>query len=121
METVGRSSKHTGSSALFLGGLAATLASACCLGPLIMVMLGVSGAWIGNLTELEPYHWYFIAASVLALFFAGLRIFRPARACAAGEMCAMPLPRRIYKILFGIVSALVFLAVVFPYIAKFFY
>lgn len=107
--------------AFFLGGLAAILASACCLGPLILVVLGVSGAWIGNLTKLEPYHWYFIAASVVALFFAGHRVFRPANACAPGEACAVARIRRVYKILFGIISALVLLAVLYPYVAKFFY
>lgn len=44
-----------GRGALFAGGLAAILASTCCLGPLILVALGFSGAWIGNLTALEPY------------------------------------------------------------------
>lgn len=111
----------TGAGSLLVGGLAAILASACCLGPLILVVLGVSGAWIGNLTKLEPYHWYFIAASVVALFFAGRRIFRSAKVCALGEVCAMPRTRRMYKIVFGIVSALVLLAVLYPYIAKFFY
>jgi mercuric ion transport protein len=32
------------------GALAALLASSCCLGPLVLLRLGVSGAWIGNLT-----------------------------------------------------------------------
>lgn len=116
-----RRSSDRPSFTLFLGGLAAILASACCLGPLILVVLGVSGAWIGNLTKLEPYHWYFIAASVVALVFAGRRIFRPAIACAPGEVCAVPQIRRVYKILFGIISALVLLAVLYPYVAKFFY
>src|SRR5207245_8407831 len=45
----------SGSMALFAGGLAAILASTCCLGPLILISVGFSGAWIGNLTVLEPY------------------------------------------------------------------
>lgn len=120
-EALGRASDRKSSGALFVGGLAAILASACCLGPLILVVLGASGAWIGNLTKLEPYHWYFIAASVVALLLAGRRIFRPAKACAPGEVCAIPGVRRIYKILFGIVLALVLLAAIYPYVAKFFY
>lgn len=120
-ETIRRSSDHSSSGVLVLGGLAAILASACCLGPLILVVLGVSGAWIGNLTKLEPYHWYFIAASVVALYLAGRRIFRPAKACAPGEVCAAPRTRRVYKIIFGIVLALVLIAVIYPYVAKFFY
>lgn len=120
-EALGRPSDRKSSGALFVGGLAAILASTCCLGPLILVALGVSGAWIGNLTKLEPYHWYFIGAALVALFFAGRRIFRPAKACEPGAVCAVPQTRRVYKILFGIVSVLVLLALVYPYIAKFFY
>ena len=119
---VGKSGRdQTGSGVLFVGGLAALLASTCCLGPLVLLALGLSGAWIGNLTRLEPYRPFFIACSLLALFFAGRRIFRPAQACQPGEMCAVPRARRIYKILFGIVSALVLVALVYPYAAKFFY
>ena len=42
--------QQKGRGALFAGGLAALLASTCCLGPLVLVALGFSGAWIGNLT-----------------------------------------------------------------------
>lgn|SRR5579859_1799864 len=111
----------TGSGALFVGGLAALLASACCLGPLVLVALGLSGAWIGNLTLLEPYRPFFVAGALVALFFAGRRIFRPAKACQPGDVCALPRTRVIYKILFAIVSMLVFVALIFPYVAKFFY
>src|SRR5713101_7601643 len=106
---------------LFMGGLAAILASTCCLGPLLLVALGLSGAWIGNLTLLEPYRPFFIASTLVALFFAGRRIFRSAQTCQPGEVCAVPGTRRLYKIIFGIVSALVLVALVFPYVAKFFY
>jgi len=112
---------QTGSGALLVGGLAAILASTCCLGPLVLVALGLSGAWIGNLTQLEPYRPFFIAGALVALFFAGRRIFRPAQDCQPGEVCAVPRTRRVYKTIFCIVSALVLVALVYPYVAKFFY
>lgn len=114
-------SDRTGSGALLVGGLAAILASTCCLGPLVLVALGLSGAWIGNLTLLEPYRPSFIAGALVALFFAGRRIFRRTAVCEPGELCAVPRTRRVYKIVFGIVSALVLIALVYPYVAKFFY
>ncbi len=120
-ETVEDSRERTGSGALFVGGLAAVLASTCCLGPLVLVAVGLSGAWIGNLTRLEPYRPFFIAAALVALFFAGRRIFRPAQACEPEEICAVSRTRRIYKILFATVSVLVLIALVFPYVVKFFY
>lgn len=109
------------SGVLLAGGLAAVLASTCCLGPLLLVALGFSGAWIGNLSRLEPYRPWFISAALIALFFAGRRIFRPAAACEPGEVCALPTARRAYKVLFGIVTALVVVALTFPYVVRFFY
>lgn len=108
-------------STLAVGGLAAILASACCLAPLALVTLGLSGAWIGNLTVLEPYRPIFIGAALVALFFAYRRIFRPMPACEPGEVCALPQARRAYKILFWIVVALVLVAFGFPYILPLFY
>ena len=86
-----KSEPQNGRGALFAGGLAAILASACCLGPLVLIALGFSGAWIGNLTVLEPYRPIFIGAALVALFFAWRRIYRPAQACKPGEVCAMAL------------------------------
>src|SRR5260221_14704717 len=100
VETVEQSSERTGSGPLFVGGLAAILASTCCLGPLVLVALGLSGAWIGNLTLLEPYRPLFIGCALVALFFAGRRIFRPAQGCEPGELSAPPLTRVLYKIVF---------------------
>lgn len=117
---VENSRERTGSGALFVGGLAAILASICCLGPLLLVALGLSGAWIGNLTRFEPYRPLFIGGAVIALFFAGRHIFRPGP-CEPGEVCAVPQTRRIYKILFVTVSVLVLIALVFPYVVKLFY
>src|SRR5215813_8392129 len=100
-----------GGGALFVGGLAAILASTCCLGPLVLVSLGVSGAWIGNLTVLEPYRPLFIGVALIALFFAARSIFRPAHACQPGEVCAVPRARRIYKVMFWVCAALVLVAI----------
>jgi mercuric ion transport protein len=118
---VENSRERTGSGALVVGGLAAILASTCCLGPLVLVMLGLSGAWIGNLTRLEPYRPFFIAGGLVALFLAGWRIFRQPQNCNPGEVCAVPRTRRIYKVFFVAVSVLVMIALVFPYVVKFLY
>ncbi|MBI3523046.1 MAG: mercuric ion transporter MerT [Betaproteobacteria bacterium] len=107
--------------ALFAGGLAAILASSCCLGPLVLITLGFSGAWIGNLAALEPYRPLFIGAALVALFFAYRRIWRPAADCKPGEVCAIPQVRTTYQALFWLVVALVLVALVFPYVAPYFY
>src|SRR2546426_8835108 len=114
-------SSRSGLVALFSGGLAAVLASTCCLGPLVLVTLGVSGAWIGNLTLLEPYRPFFIVIALVALFFAWRSIYQPAQACKPGEVCALPPTRRLYKFLFWASAVLTLLALVYPNFAKYFY
>lgn len=106
---------------LLAGALAALLASTCCLGPLVLLALGISGAWIGNLSALEPYRPAFIAVALVALFLAGRRIWGRAPACAPGQVCAVPSVRRGYKLMFGVVAVLVLIALAFPYLAPLFY
>jgi mercuric ion transport protein len=115
------SNSRSGRGPLAAGGIAALLASACCLGPLVLITLGVSGAWIGNLTALEPYRPIFIGVSLVAMFFAWRRIYRPAEQCRPGEICAVPQVRTTYKIIFWGVSVLVLVALVFPYVLPLFY
>src|SRR5712675_3734013 len=80
------------------GLLGALAASSCCILPLVLFSLGVSGAWIGNFTQLAPYQPYFIATT-LAFLGAGYWLVHRAskRACAEGEACARPLPDRLVK------------------------
>lgn len=106
---------------LAAGGLAALLASACCLGPLVLVSIGLGGAWISNLTALEPYRPLFIGVALVALFFARRRIDRPAVECKSGEVCAQPQNKRAYRGLFWTVVALVLVAFILPYLAPLFY
>lgn len=110
-----------GRRALFAGGLAAILASACCLGPLVLVTLGFSGVWIGNLALLDPYRPLFISLALLALFVAWRRIYRPVQVCAPGDVCATPQVRATYKLIFWVVGVLVLVALGFPYVMPFFY
>ncbi len=110
-----------GHRALAAGGVAAILASTCCLGPLVLVTLGFSGAWIGNLTVLEPYRPIFIGAALVALFFAQRRVFRPVQACKPDDLCAAPQMRAAYKVIVWVVAALVVVALAFPYVLPLFY
>lgn len=104
--------------ALTAGGIAALLAGACCVAPLVLVSAGLGGAWLGNFRLLEPYRPLFIALALGALTFAGWRIYRPAAAaCAPGEACAVPAVRRGFRIGFWIVAALLLTMLGFPYFA----
>lgn len=112
------------SRATLAGGLiAAIIASACCLGPLVLVMAGVSGAWISNLTLLEPYRPVSIGVALVFMGLAWHRIYRAPTAaeCEPGTLCALPQTNRVYRIMFWVVSALVLLALGFPYLAPLYY
>lgn len=110
-----------GRGALFAGGLAAILASTCCLGPLVLIALGFSGAWIGNLAVLEPYRPVFLGVALVAMFFAYRRIFTPPQDCKPGEVCAIRQVRSTYKLIFWVVVALMLVALGFPVVAPLFY
>lgn len=110
-----------GRSALATGSLSAILASACCLGPLVLVTLGFSGAWIGNLTALEPYRPIFLGAALVALFVAWRGIFRPIAACKTDGVCVRLRARTANKILFWAVTALILASLAFPYALPLFY
>lgn len=112
------------SKATLAGGLlAAIVASVCCLGPLVLVTIGVSGAWISNLTLLEPYRPVSIGVALVFMGLAWRGIYRaPAAAqCEPGTLCALPQTNRVYRVMFWVVSALVLLALGFPYLAPLFY
>ena len=106
---------------LVTGGVAAFLASACCLGPLVLLLLGFSGAWISNLALLEPYRPFFIGIALLALCLTGQRLYRSAKVCTPGEVCALPRVRILYKVTFWVVVTLVLISLAFPYVLPLFY
>src|SRR5260370_40604702 len=101
------------------GGLVAALAaSSCCILPLALFGLGVSGAWIGNFTRLAPYQPGFIAATLAFLGYGYWSVYRSApRACADGEACARPLPNRIVKTSLILATILVVAALGLDFIA----
>jgi mercuric ion transport protein len=118
-----RNGSKTGKMTLVGGAVAAILASVCCLGPLVLFLLGMSGAWIGNLTVLEPYRPLFLGVAVVCMALAYRQIYRApaAETCEQGTFCARPQTNRLYKGMFWMVSALVLVALVFPYLMPLFY
>jgi mercuric ion transport protein len=115
------SARSQGPYALLTAGIAALLASTCCLGPLVLLMLGFSGAWIGNLTVLEPYRLVLAALALLALGFAARAIWRPVAVCQPGDVCARPAVARWYRWLCVATALLIVLALAAPALAPLFY
>jgi mercuric ion transport protein len=102
------------------GILGAIAASTCCIVPLVLFSLGVSGAWIGQLTALSPYQPIFLAITAGFLGYGYWLVYRkPKAACAEGEACARPLPNGIVKSALWFATALVLLAFAWPYLVPF--
>lgn len=104
------------------GIIGAVLASSCCIVPLLLVTVGVSGAWIGSLTALEPYKPYF-AASALVLIGLGFWHAYAKRkpACEDASYCARPESSHLTKIALWLVTVLVILAMTVVWWAPLFY
>jgi len=107
---------------LAAGGVVAALAAAsCCVIPFSLFMAGIGGAWIANLTALEPYQPIFAAIALACLGVGFYLVYRkPSAACAEGSYCASPSSNRIAKIGLWTAAVLVIIAVGFPRIATLF-
>ena len=110
---------HTKSLFTMAGIATAIGASACCILPLVLFALGISGAWIGNLVALEPYKPYFIGAAILFLGFGFYQVYsKPkAEACEEGTFCARPNSDLINKVSLWLAVILVGLAALWSHIA----
>lgn len=96
---------------------AAIAASICCLGPLVLVSLGATGAWIGSLSAFEPYRPLFMVVTVGFLSFAFFRVYRTQpQACEPGSTCAKPTAKRVTKVSLWLVTILVIGLFASPYV-----
>jgi mercuric ion transport protein len=97
------------------GVLTAIGASICCVGPFVLLALGISGAWISNLTLLEPYRPIFIIAALGLFGWAGWKVYRPVAACEPGTACATPQVRKRRQMIFWITAVLALILVTSSY------
>ncbi|MEP7207075.1 MAG: mercuric transporter MerT family protein [Casimicrobiaceae bacterium] len=106
---------------LFAGLLAGIGASVCCVGPLVLLALGIGGAWVATLTALEPYRPIFIGLTVLFLGLTYRKLHRRPEVCAPGAACIEPRVQRRQRQTFWVVSVVVAGLFVTPYLAPLFY
>ena len=105
-----------------LGGILAALgAASCCVVPFVLFTLGITGAWIGNLTALHAYQPIFAAVTAGFLGYGFYLVYRkPKVACADGSYCAKPSSARIAKIGLWTATILVIIALGIPKLAPLF-
>ena len=115
------SSRWVTRSSLLAGAAAAIGASACCAGPLVLVLIGVSGAWGSRLLALAPLQPFFVAAAVAAFGLAFHRLYLQREVCAPGQVCAIPVIRTRQRVIFWIFAVAAAALMTFPLYAELFY
>ena len=105
---------------LVAGVLAAIGASVCCVGPLVLLMLGIGGAWIAQLTALEPLRPWFIAGALVFMGLAFRRLYLQPQVCEPGAVCAEPIVLKRQRLIFWIVALLLLALLAVPWLAPLF-
>lgn len=101
--------------------LAGIGASLCCVAPLVLLSLGLGGAWVANLTAFEPVRPAFMG---LALLFIGLsfrKLYLTTQTCESGKPCADDEVTRKQRFIFWSVTIPVLCLLAFPWFAPLFY
>ena len=99
--------------------ISAVLASICCIGPLVFVLLGISGA--AFFAKFEQYRWVFGVSALGFLAFGFFFTYRENNECAPESSCAVNLGRRrLDKILLWVSAVLVIGFIISPNIIGFF-
>lgn len=106
---------------LAAGIIAAIGASVCCVGPLLLLALGIGGAWIGNLTALEPYRPIFIGLTLLFLGLTYRQLYLVPQPCIAGATCPDPRALKRQRLIFWLVGVLLLGLLAVPWAAPLFY
>src|SRR3990167_1855764 len=97
--------------------VAAIVASLCCVGPLVLLMLGIGGAWISTLTHLEFLRPFGIALALFFLCIVFWKLYVTPSSCADGRVCATPRGLRFYRITFWVVTVVILALLAFPWYA----
>ncbi len=100
--------------------LAAIGASACCVGPLLLLSLGIGGAWMSTLTSMTAVRPFFFALTLLFIWLGFMKLYLSEDDCQAGDICAATTVQRNQKIIFWIVSTAILLLLSFPWFAPYF-
>lgn len=106
---------------LWASAAAAVGASLCCVAPLVLVTLGVGGAWLATLTRFEPARPVFIALTLGLLALAWHKLYRQRVACEPGKACADASVQRRQRSMFWLVASPLLLLLAFPWYASLFY
>lgn len=101
--------------------MGAVLASSCCIGPLVLVTLGASGAWIGNLTALKAYQPIFVTVTLALLGLGFWQVYGKRKPTCDDGTCETPLSSTLVKTALWVATVLAALAMTVNVWAPLFY
>ncbi|MCS6302706.1 MAG: mercury transporter MerT [Nitrospira sp.] len=106
-----------GKGTLIASVLTAVGASVCCVAPLVLLALGISGAWISTLTALEPLRPVFIGLTLLFLGLSFRKLYLNPQACVPSTPCAEPRTVKRQRSMFWVITVLVLILLSVPWVA----
>jgi mercuric ion transport protein len=95
--------------------LAAIGASICCVGPLLLLSLGIGGAWMSTLTSMESVRPFFILLTLVLVGLGYHKLYVLPDSCEAGTVCALPEEKHKQRMIYWIGSALILLLLTCPW------
>jgi len=98
--------------------VAGILASICCIGPLVLAMMGLSGAALAQ--RFEPFRPVFLVLSYGLLGVAFYFAYRPVNAeCGPEGECSMPRANRLGRLMLWVAAVIVVAATAFPLYSRY--
>lgn len=100
-------------------GLALLVSSACCIGPLAIILSYV-GLSVGTMVAVEqvvgPFRPLVLTGTVILLGFGFYGAYRPLEACGPDEACARPQNRRKHRLALWTATGLFVVLLYFTYV-----
>ena len=101
--------------------LAGIGASVCCVGPLLLLSLGIGGAWIAHLTALEPYRPIFIGIALVLFGLAFRKLYLIPQSCGVDNDCMTERTRKMHRVFFWVLVPITLGLLASPWVLPIFY
>ena len=101
--------------------LAGIGASLCCVTPLVLLSLGLGGAWVANLTAFESVRPVFMGLTLLFIGLSFRKLYLTTQICEPGKPCADDEVIHKQRFIFWGVTIPLLGLLAFPWFAPLFY
>ena len=112
---------ETHSNWLGIGAIVAAIgASACCVGPLLLLSMGIGGAWMSTLTSMSAIRPFFIIITLIFIALGFRKLYLLPSQCEADSTCAASDTQRRQRLFFWGGLVFILLLLTFPWYAPLF-